>query len=174
VTGNNLSAFYLERSPFYSQFRDCATFQPSNSDRIIIYLWGTELHNRHSITEIPLIFTYLDSSDLDTLLVNIKIDWTQAVTTDIAPVEDWQFEFPYLNPFGSVASVKIFTAVPCALDLLLFNKNGQFIDRVMHSDSLYGYRSNVLDATNLAGGLYLLRLDVNGAPMDTSKIVFYK
>jgi len=172
VEVNNQTGHYLDCRWLSCQYEESFTIDPNRSNKVLVYSWGAEIQNIDSITEMPLVISFSKSTFSETLL--IEMDWTQAVRTDIAPSEDWRIEPQYPNPFSSVSSVTIFAAAPSVVDLLLFDKEGQFVKSVLHSDSLYGFKNSVLDPINLPSGVYFLRLYVNGQPMDTSKVIIMK
>ena len=171
VEVNNQTGHYLDCRWLSCQYKESFSIDPSRSNKVLVYSWDTETQDIASITIMPLVISYRESTFSEILI--IYLDWTQAIVKDIAPREDWLVQ-SYPNPFSGQSHATIFTAIPTAINVLLFDREGQFVDSLFQSALLRGLQSIPLNYSTMASGIYLLRLDVNGQPLDMCKYLMIK
>ena len=95
---------------------------------------------------------------------------------DPAPAQEADFHFTaaHPNPFNPATTLEYQLARPGQVSLAVFNALGQQARRLDLGAQPAGTHALVLDAADLASGLYLARLMVDGQARDTQKLMLIK
>jgi len=79
----------------------------------------------------------------------------------------------YPNPFNSTTTIKYALPSVSQVSLILYNLSGQRVKTLVNGRLQAGIHRTILDAGNLASGLYFVKLEVPGKSL-TRKIMLVK
>lgn len=84
------------------------------------------------------------------------------IVKGVPVVVDYRIHSVYPNPFNATAKIVFDLAKTCHVMLQVYNINGQKVQTLVNGAYTAGRHTHVFQTTNLASGIYILRLDANG------------
>ncbi len=160
----NNYGFYIERSIDNENFNQIGFVRGSgNSSKEISYSYIDA-----DVYEVGTYYYRLRQVDFDG-----KFEYSSIVSVNIKAPDKYALLQAYPNPFNPVTNIEFSLKENGYVRLLVYNTLGQVVQTLVDDDLNAGKHKVTFNAKNLASGVYIYKLDVNGFT-DTKKIVLVK
>ena len=160
----NNYGFYIERSIDNENFKQIGFVMGSgNSSKEISYSYIDA-----DAYEVGTYYYRLRQVDFDG-----KFEYSSIVSVNVKAPDKYTLLQAYPNPFNPVTNIEFNLKENGYVRLLVYNTLGQVVQTLIDDDLNAGKHKVTFNAKNLASGIYIYKLNVNGFT-DTKKIVLVK
>jgi len=160
----NNYGFYIERSIDNENFNEIGFVKGSgNSSKEISYSYIDA-----DVNEVGTYYYRLRQVDFDG-----KFEYSNIVNVNIKAPDKYALLQAYPNPFNPVTNIEFSLKEKGYVRLMVYNTLGQVVQTLVDDDLNAGKHKVTFNAKNLASGIYIYKLNVNGFT-DTKKIVLMK
>ncbi len=160
----NNYGFYIERSIDNENFNQIGFVRGSgNSSKEISYSYIDA-----DVYEVGTYYYRLRQVDFDG-----KFEYSGIVSVNIKAPDKYTLLQAYPNPFNPVTNIEFNLKENGYVRLMVYNTLGQVVQTLVDDDLNAGKHKVTFNARNLASGIYIYKLNVNGFT-DTKKIVLVK
>jgi hypothetical protein len=102
-----------------------------------------------------------------------KYEFSKAIEVDVRPLNNFTLEQNYPNPFNPTTTIGYILNEKSNIKLTLYNALGKEIAVLVNEEQDKGYHKTVVNADNLASGVYFYKLQA-GALVETKKMTLMK
>ena len=160
----NNYGFYIERSIDNENFKEIGFVKGSgNSSKEISYSYIDA-----DVNEVGTYYYRLRQVDFDG-----KFEYSNIVNVNIKAPDKYTLLQAYPNPFNPVTNIEFSLKENGYVRLMVYNTLGQLVQTLVDDNLNAGRHKVTFNARNLASGVYIYKIDVNGFT-DTKKIVLMK
>ncbi|PID27054.1 MAG: hypothetical protein CR982_07010 [Candidatus Cloacimonadota bacterium] len=138
-------------------------------------LFSTEISNDHVGSE-TFYLAFMFSGDSyqinDWYIDDVSIALNSSID-EFNSVKEFTLSQNYPNPFNPTTTISFNTSSRSAVNLAVFNSNGELVSTLVDKDMSSGYHSVEFNAESLNSGVYFYKLSVNGIS-ETKKMILVK
>ena len=102
-----------------------------------------------------------------------KYEFSKTIEVDVRPLDNFTLEQNYPNPFNPTTTIGYILNEKSNIKLTLFNAIGKEIAVLVNEEQDKGYHKTVVNADNLASGVYFYKLQA-GSLVETKKMILLR
>ena len=102
-----------------------------------------------------------------------KYEFSKAIEVDVRPLDNFTLEQNYPNPFNPTTTIAYVLNEKSNIKLTLYNALGKEVAVLVNEEQEKGYHKAVVNADNLASGVYFYKLQA-GSLVETKKMILLR